>query len=152
MTENEEIVIIEEDETSEMSKVRHTIHANNLAAAYNWMFLQDYVTKSKILQTSWRYEMTFDQELDTGNVSCSINLKRTDSKNRPVNSVFRISFSHYNYRLPFYTETFNKDNMLQGDELHGYITEIMPYPNMMRLLEQVIIIDVFIFVRFVNQR
>ncbi|GBN20554.1 hypothetical protein AVEN_66600-1 [Araneus ventricosus] len=147
MAENEELVIIKEVETSEMSQVHHTIHANNLSAAQNWMFSQDYKTKSKILQTSWRYEMTFDQVPETGNVSCSINLKRTDSENRPVNAVFRISFSHYNHRLPLYTQTFNKDSMLHGDELQKYIAEIIPYPKLIRLLEQVIIIDVFIFVR-----
>ncbi|KAF8785108.1 hypothetical protein HNY73_010695 [Argiope bruennichi] len=122
----EKLVIIQGEEPSHMNAI-HTIHASNLAGARNWIFSQNYETQSQILETRWRYEMTFSHAPHSEKVSCSFILERKDSVNQPVNVVFRVSFSHENHRLLLNVETFVRDNMLPGDELQGFIAEIITF-------------------------
>ncbi|GBN75360.1 hypothetical protein AVEN_198499-1 [Araneus ventricosus] len=100
------------------------------SARQSMPFMQDYNIKCHVLPTSWIFQFHFHHLPDSDIVSRSIILRRKDSMKCPVNVLIWVSYFDDIHRHPIYSETFDRDKMLPGDELQVYLAEILSLSRM----------------------
>ncbi|CAL1276307.1 unnamed protein product [Larinioides sclopetarius] len=112
-----------EEELNDGHVVHYSYYICNLNTIKSWAFEKKFTTKCSVLSTSWQFKMLFQQVPDA---TCSITLRRTDEVKISVMASMYVSLSRETQCSTYYSEKFEKNEMLPGQEVQKSIAEVIP--------------------------
>ncbi|GBN20555.1 hypothetical protein AVEN_66601-1 [Araneus ventricosus] len=127
--------------------VHYSYYVRNLNTIQRLPYKRRFTTKCQVLSTSWRFKMLFQQVPGADTVSCSITLRRTDGVKIPVMASMSVSLSRATHGSPFFSEEFEKNGILPGEEIQESIAEVIPTEHMRTTFYKKIDIAVIIIIR-----
>ncbi|GBN03250.1 hypothetical protein AVEN_229028-1 [Araneus ventricosus] len=120
---NDQGVRINEIEVVNGHNVHFLVSVRNLVAMQSRPLILEHFNNCRNFPTSWRLRIVYEQEPETGKVSCSVSLTRTDFGNGYVNISVSVSYLDNNDGDFRFSEEICNGQMFSGSVTEGYIEE-----------------------------